>query len=169
VNRALRRAGIRLEPVRSWDDAFKRWIAKGTETGQDPNDLADQDWGTDLLAESVERHYLPHVTPDSTVVEVGPGTGRLSRHLIGRCHHLILLETSRVACDWLRGYLAGRGSFEVHQIDGWPDFPLPDSTADAVFANGVVEHLPTEELYWHLREWRRLLKPAALRCSTSTT
>src|SRR5690606_29158546 len=40
--------------------------------------------------------------PDDVVVEVGPGTGALSRHLAGRCRRLVLIEKDRRLVEYLR-------------------------------------------------------------------
>jgi predicted SAM-dependent methyltransferase len=37
--------------------------------------------------------------------------------------------------------------------------PLADDTADTAFANGVMEHLDLDEIYWFLMEFRRVVKP----------
>lgn len=39
---------------------------------------------------------------DDVVVEVGPGTGALSRHLLGRCRRLILIEKDQRLVEYLR-------------------------------------------------------------------
>jgi predicted SAM-dependent methyltransferase len=58
----------------------------------------------------------------------------------------------------MRKYLDGKGSFQVHQIDG-PRLPmLRDATIDAVIAHGVFEHLDLDESYWFLVEFARVLR-----------
>ncbi len=159
LTRATQPLGLVVEEQTSWDRMFKRWIADAKRNGQDPNDIGDRDWGSDLLDVGLQSHYRPH--RDWTVLEMGPGTGRLTRHLIGKCEKLVLVDTSNAVVQWLDGYLRGKGSFEAYQIDG-PRFPVAAHTADAVFAHGVVEHLPAEELYWYLHEFRRVLKPTGI-------
>ncbi len=52
--------------------------------------------------------------PDDVVVEVGPGTGALSRCLAGRCRRLILIEKDRRLVEYLRGVFASfEGGVEV--------------------------------------------------------
>jgi len=158
LSRVTRPLGFRVEPEVSWDGAFKNWIADARTRKVDPNDLGDQAWGTDRLRDiGLPEHYAPRLRSDAVIVELGPGSGRLSRHLVGKCDRLILVDRSECVIRWLQRYLAGKGEFDAHVIDG-PRFPLAAATADAAFAHGVVEHLPTEDLYWYLHEMRRVLK-----------
>ncbi len=144
---------------RPWDDHFRRWIAEAEARGTDPNDVGDEDWADDPLREALERHYLPCISRDAVVLELGPGTGRLTRHVIARCRRLVLVDYSAVACEWLAKYLRGRGDYEIVQIDQ-PAIPsVRVGSIDAILANGVFEHLDPEEMLWFLLEFRRVLRP----------
>ena len=157
TNVALRPLSLRLQKQPQWDRYFKRWARHGGEL-TDPNDIGDADWATDLLGDGLEHHYLRLLSPDALIVELGPGSGRLSRHLIGRCKELVAVDSSPYVCKWMRKYLDGKGSFQVHQIDG-PRLPmLRDATIDAVVAHGVFEHLDLDESYWFLVEFARVLR-----------
>ena len=58
------------------------------------------------------------VTADDAVVEVGPGTGALSEHLVGKVRRLILIEfDARLAAD-LAARFAAEPTVEVHHADG---------------------------------------------------
>jgi len=158
----LRRARRRLRPTpRHWDVEFRRWIREGRASGRDPNDIGDEMWGG--LAESRARDlYLPHIHPAATVLELGPGTGRYTRHVIAHCRRMILVDYSHLVCQWLEEYLAGRGDFEVHCIDQ-PALPfVADDTVDFAFANGVFEHLDFDDALWFLEEFRRVLAPGSI-------
>jgi 16S rRNA (adenine1518-N6/adenine1519-N6)-dimethyltransferase len=56
--------------------------------------------------------------PDDAVVEVGPGTGALSEHLVGKVRRLILVEYDARLAAYLRERFAGEPSVEVHHADG---------------------------------------------------
>lgn len=56
--------------------------------------------------------------PEDTVVEVGPGTGALTAHLVGRVKRIVLVEFDSRLAAWLRERFAGEGSVEVHHADG---------------------------------------------------
>jgi SAM-dependent methyltransferase len=165
VNGLVQPFGIRIQRVESqrpWDVYFIQWIKHAEATGNDPNDVGDSAWNDDPLPQALERHYLPHVKPHSAVLELGPGTGRLTRHIIGRCEQLILVDYSRFVCEWLQRYLRGKGCFEVYQIDKPCISMVPANSIDTILANGVFEHIGVDDLYSFLAEFWRLLKPGGI-------
>ncbi len=56
--------------------------------------------------------------PGEAVVEVGPGTGALSEHLLGMARRLILIEFDARLATALRERYSGRDEVEVHHADG---------------------------------------------------
>lgn len=161
ADKLLRRARLSRFGLKPWDRQFLRWIEEAEATGQDPNDIGDATWsGTRLPV--AEEHYFPHITPDSVVLELGPGTGRVTRYLIGRCREMILVDYSRVVCEWLPQYLEGKGRFRVHQIER-PAFPEVDSdSVDTVIANGVFHHIDPYPTWSFLHEIWRVLRPGGI-------
>ena len=58
------------------------------------------------------------VTEDDAVVEVGPGTGALSSHLLGKVRRLILIEFDARLAAALKEQFKDDPSVEVHHADG---------------------------------------------------
>jgi 16S rRNA (adenine1518-N6/adenine1519-N6)-dimethyltransferase len=58
------------------------------------------------------------VTAEDAVVEVGPGTGSLSEHLVGKVRKLILIEFDARLADALKHRFRDDPSVEVHHADG---------------------------------------------------
>lgn len=146
-------------PKEKWDRHFRQWIEKAETEGVDVNDIGDQAWRDDHLDEALREFYLPYVSPDSVVMELGPGTGRVTRHLVGRCAKLELVDNSRFVIEWLSKYLSGKGQFSVHRID-LPLVPgVGSESVDTVIAHGVFEHLDFDETAFFLDEFFRVLKP----------
>lgn len=56
--------------------------------------------------------------PEDTVVEVGPGTGALTEHLVGKVKRIVLVEFDSRLAAWLRERFAGEPSVEIHHADG---------------------------------------------------
>ena len=57
-------------------------------------------------------------TEDDAVVEVGPGTGSLSEHLVGKVRRLILIEFDGRLAASLAERFRGEPTVEVHHADG---------------------------------------------------
>jgi SAM-dependent methyltransferase len=162
TNSALRLLGAELIRYagdrKPWDDVFEKWIAEAEVSGQDPNDLGDVDWG-DTSGKAFETYYFSFINPESVVLELGPGSGRVTRHLIGRCGELILVDYSQAVCDWLARYLKGKGSYRIIQIQKPSLAGVENGSVDTVIANGVFEHLDMDELFCFLQEFSRVLRP----------
>ena len=58
------------------------------------------------------------ITADDAVVEVGPGTGSLSEHLVGKVRRLILIEFDARLADALKHRFRNDPSVEIHHADG---------------------------------------------------
>lgn len=151
----------RVSERQSWDEIFEDWIARARKEGRDPNDIGDRAWEDDNLDVALDRYYLSLLKPDSVAVELGPGTGRLSRHLIRRCSELILVDYSKLVCEWLGEYLKGKGRFRVVHITTPTMSAIESDTADAIFAHGVFEHLDLEDAAAFLGEFHRVSRPGA--------
>jgi SAM-dependent methyltransferase len=171
INRFLKRFGVRIEadPERQWERDFERWRRAASASGVDINDVGDREWGTDLLDRGLREIYLPAVSIDDTVLELGPGSGRLSRHLIGRCHLLLAADASKRTCTYLQRYLEGRGSFRIHHVPDGQLRGVADQSVDAVVSHGVFEHLDLDEIYWILVDIARVVRPGAPVCFSYNT
>jgi SAM-dependent methyltransferase len=96
------------------------------------------------------------------VLELGPGSGRYTRHLLPRCREMILVDYSRFVCEWIARYLAGKGRFRVHLIDKPLLAPVAAERVDVVVAHGVFEHIDPDETFCFLEEFRRVLRPGGV-------
>jgi SAM-dependent methyltransferase len=162
TNVLLRRVGVQLVRARGaqkpWDEAFAHWIAEAKASGLDPNDVGDREWHGRAL-ENASRHLFPRITQQSVVLELGPGTGRYTRHVLPRCREMILVDYSTLVCGWLREYLRGKGRFRVLHIDRPRFAEVADGAVDFAFANGVFEHIDPDDTDFLLQEFHRVLKP----------
>ena len=156
ANRVLAKFDAQITSTENiWDVHFRRWIEQARRTGKDPNEIGDAEWESDELMPALERWYLPLVTKGAKVIELGPGSGRLTRHLVAAGAQVTVVDRSEFVCDWIRSYLPG---VVVLRSEGCR-LPAPTGEADAFFAHGVFEHLLAEEAYWFLADGARVLKP----------
>ncbi len=149
----------RPSDLKPWDQDFIDWVAKARAAGKDPNDFGDESWGNENLVVALQEIYLPNIKPSDTVLEVGPGTGRLTRHLIGKCKEFIFVDYSKVVIDFITEYMAGKAKFKTVLIDG-PAMPeVPSNSVDVALANGVFVHVDPDDLCWFICDLARVLKP----------
>ena len=83
------------------------------EVGVRPNRKLGQNF---LVDDNISRWIVDQLrmTPNDVVVEVGPGTGALTKHLIGRCRRLVLIEKDARLAGWLDSHYRRHGwHFEV--------------------------------------------------------
>jgi hypothetical protein len=148
--------------LKPWDRSFRNWIAEAKSLGRDPNDVGDERWGD--ARPGTEAHYLPLIDQQSVVMEMGPGSGRYTRHLLPRCREMVLVDYSKFVCEWVQEYFAGKGTFRVVLAKDYALGAIADGSIDAVVANGVFEHLYLEAFYQYLVTFERVMKPGARGC-----
>lgn len=73
-----------------------------------------------LCDANVARWIVEQLEPEEgdTVVEVGPGTGALTEHLVGRVKRVILVEFDARLAEYLTDKFSDRDDVEVHHFDG---------------------------------------------------
>ena len=144
-----------------WDDDFRSWIVKAQAEGKDPNDIGDFDWDDDPLKESLERFYYPYIEPTSVVLELGPGSGRATRHIIGRCREMVLVDYSKFVCEFLNGYLAGKGKFQTAITSTARPCPVSPATPSTWrWRTRVFEHIGKDDMFFFLEDFHRVLETA---------
>jgi SAM-dependent methyltransferase len=122
-------------------------------------DLGQSSWIT--AAEAREWFRLLHLGPASRVLEVGCGSGGITRRLVAdtgasavgvdiNAHGIDAAAASAV-----REGLSARVSFEL--VDAGRRLPFPDASFDALFCNDAINHLPDRAALF--ADWHRVLKP----------
>jgi SAM-dependent methyltransferase len=101
--------------------------------------------------------YLP-LRPDATVVDVGAGTGKLTRVLTRRYAQVCAVEP----LDGMRGILE-RVVPEARALAGRAEaIPLPDASVDGAFAAQAFHWFANDEA---IAEFARVLRPGGVFCS----
>ncbi len=97
-----------------------------------------------------------HVTPDSVVVDVGCGTGFLSKGFVGIAHQVIGVDSSEEMLTQARNNLYQAKNFET-RLGTAETIPLEDGMADLVVGNMILHHCPNPLAA--TKEMARVLKP----------
>jgi len=96
-----------------------------------------------------------HVTPDSVVVDVGCGTGFLSKGFVGIAHQVIGVDSSEEMLTQARNNLYQAKNFET-RLGTAETIPLEDGMADLVVGNMILHHCPNPLAA--IKEMARVLK-----------
>ena len=97
-------------------------------TGQEIRDVLDRarvlpskQLGQNFLTDPNMARWIVsqlEISEEDTVVEVGPGTGSLTEHVLGKAKRVILVEFDGRLAGALRERFAAREDVEVHHADG---------------------------------------------------
>jgi SAM-dependent methyltransferase len=98
----------------------------------------------DLCAPGILRLLQPVLESRGLVLELGCGSGLLTRHLVDAGHRVIATDASPAMLEIARGYVPDAEAIEQVTL---PDDELP--AADAVVSTGhVLSYLPDESAVW---------------------
>lgn len=160
---ALRPLGLetKLRRIDEKAEGFPGYLAEAREAGMDVNDWEEEKLGWLKPLPILEQVLFPYLRPDSRVCEIGPGTGRWSRHIADRVPRgeVHLVDHSPWMVSFLRRYFAARPHVQAHLGTG---FVLPfqrDSWLDVVFATGTFVALKLGVIYQYAHDFQRVLTP----------
>lgn len=120
--------------------------------------LRSHRWRT---AENSAPHLLPHLTPGTTLLDVGAGPGTITVDLASRVASVTATEVGEAELALSRDLAAERGvtnvRFEVQDVHA---LEIPDDSYDVVHAHQVLQHVA--DPVRALREMRRVTRPGGL-------
>lgn len=115
---------------------------------------AQEEWFTDPL--------LSHLSSEMSVLDVGCGGGRISRHIAPRVKRLTCVDSSAVLLREASENLAHLGNIDFVHTDGYGFRPLRDGSFDVAYAQGVFSYLDPVAGLALLDETARALRPNGL-------
>jgi SAM-dependent methyltransferase len=137
----------------TWD-----WSAEGEEWTDDARMYLGVDPST-WKATVVERLIDSVIPPGSVVVEIGPGAGRWTKHLLPHASRLILADISAACLDMCRHRFGDDGSVEYRLIEDCTLPFIPDDSIDVIWSYEVFVHINPSDTATYVGEFARVLRP----------
>jgi SAM-dependent methyltransferase len=128
-----------------WD-----WSTRGEEW------TASEEWKQGL----VDDVLLRVIPAGGTVVEIGPGAGRWSEHLVARADRLIGVDLAQAPFDALAERLGSKAERVIGDGRSLPG--IADDTVDAVWSFDVFVHVAPVDQATYLAEIARVLVPGGV-------
>lgn len=121
------------------------------------------EWGDTEIVEPLrfvkDRYLMPYVNAEHVAVEIGPGGGRWTRHLLGFKRIYAVDYHSELLDELRKNFRAS--NIELVQNNG-TDFPgVPRGSVDYLFSFGVFVHLDKDIIEAYLENMQGILKPKA--------
>jgi ubiquinone/menaquinone biosynthesis C-methylase UbiE len=166
-------AGVALRPfgfevrdriLNEKPEGFPGYLEAALRLGVDVNDFEEQHLGWYPAQELLEVTTYRHLRSDSVVCEVGPGTGRFSKHIAARIENgeLHLVDHSAWMVRFLVDYFRAQPNVHVHLGDG-QSLPFErGSWLDVVFVAGTIVALKLGTIRLYALEFARSLKPGGV-------
>ena len=83
------------------------------------------------------------VRPTDTLLEIGSGVGRMTRHLASFAGRVIATDVSGEMLSRAKANLAGLDNVDYVEVSGDGDLPFDDASVDAVFSYITMQHVPS--------------------------
>ncbi|MGH8980335.1 MAG: class I SAM-dependent methyltransferase, partial [Acidimicrobiales bacterium] len=99
------------------------------------------------------------VTPESTVLDFGCGTGRVARYVAPHCAELWAVDVSPRMLELTRERLPDATNLRFAFCEEVSIPEVAASSVDVVYSFLVLQHLEREDAYLALRELHRVLRP----------
>ena len=140
-----------------WDWFFKKHLKTAEEKGIDINESVEDDWGaTRQWLKRFILPFIPHANP--VICEIGPGSGRFSRHLIDRARMYYFVDYSDYVCDLLEKLFGSRENARIIKSRNSDIGTVENDSVDFVFSMGTFVHLFIEQIYGYFKEFYRVLR-----------
>jgi SAM-dependent methyltransferase len=163
ANRILSPLGYELRDrvLSERPEGFPGYLEGARRMGMDVNDYEEQCLGWRLPQPTLDDIVFPYLTPASLVCEIGPGTGRWSRHIAERvpAGELHLVDPSPWMVRFLGAYFSQRPNVHAHVNDG-QSLPFErDAWLDVIFSANTFVELKLGVILHYLQDFTRALKP----------
>ncbi len=107
----------------------------------------------------VGKILVPFVENDFSVLEIGPGAGRWTEHLVERSAKLTLVDVTPECIDLCKEKFAGHGNIEFHVNNGNDLGFIASSSIERIWSFDVFVHILSVDVERYVAEFARILVP----------
>ncbi len=163
ASRILRPLGYELRDrvLSERPEGFAGYLEAARLAGMDVNDYEEKCLAWRLPRPTLDEIVYPYLYPEAKVCEIGPGTGRWSRHILEQipAGELHLVDPSPWMVRFLSGYFTRAANVTAHLNDG-QSLPFDrEHWLDMIFSANTFVELKLGSIYLYVREFARCLKP----------
>lgn len=141
-------------------EGFAGYLEAAYRAGMDVNDYEEQRLGWRLPLPTLEQLVFPLLSPTSRVCEIGPGTGRWSRHIAEQIPQgeLHLVDPSPWMVRFLNEYFSSSPNVSAHINDG-QSLPFDKQNwLDLIFSANTFVELKLGVIWSYACDFARVLK-----------
>ncbi len=137
-----------------WSGGGEEW----TQAVKEYRGLDPAAWKQTLIDRVMKRW----IRPGATTLEIGPGAGRWTEHLVGIAGVLHVADISEKCLAVCRERFGGRDGIRFHLIrDDGLSFLDPESI-DCVWSYDVFVHITPNDVERYVGDFRRILRPGGV-------
>jgi ubiquinone/menaquinone biosynthesis C-methylase UbiE len=122
-----------------------------------------REWKQRVIAELIDKH----IPTDGVVLEVGPGGGRWTEHLLDRNNRVVLVDVAERCLALCRSRFNSDPRLSYCLVrEGESDFigsdRVPDRSIDAIWSYDAFVHINPTDTERYIREFQRIMRPGAV-------
>ena len=141
--------------------SFTARLKKALRVLRGKDDVYGLEWGdpeSNPPLRYVRDHFLvPYISPEKTLVEIGPGGGRWTRYML-EAKKIYAVDYHPEILNELKANISACNI--VHVVNHGADFPtIPPASIDFLFSFGTFVHLDLDIIDQYLANMKQLLKP----------
>ncbi len=143
-------------PTLDWN--LKQWEAR--QAWSDRGDEWSEAWGSaDMQWYGSLLPRLHRFLPAQNILEIAPGYGRWTSHLLEHCQQLFAVDLSPSCIEHCRKRFDGHENARLFVNDGTSLPMIADQSIDLVFSFDSLVHADAEVIAPYLQEIHRVLRP----------
>lgn len=133
-----------------WSNEGEEWTKHASVFGWEPNE-----WKIKLINDMMYKY----LKPSYVVLEIGPGAGRWTGHLLKKSKELILADISVKCLDICKGKFQKESNVKYYCINGKGLSFLSNNSVDYIWSYDVFVHINPTDTENYVHEFSRILRP----------